>query len=254
MMPSHDALVETQFGPRAQAYVTSAVHAAGADLDALEAIVRRAAPHHALDLGAGGGHVAYRLARHAQRVTACDLSAEMLAAVAAQARERGLRNVETRVAAAEALPFDAAAFDFLGCRFSAHHWRDLDAGLRAARRVLAAGATAVFIDVAAPAAAALDTHLQAVEVLRDPSHARDYAETEWRRALTGAGFDVRATQTWRLRMDFSTWVARIGTPAHFCEAIRALQRGAARETRDHFEIEPDGSFTIDTLLVEAAAA
>ena len=53
---AHEKVVEAQFGPRAKAYVESAVHAHGADLDALEAIVRELRPSRALDLGAGGGH------------------------------------------------------------------------------------------------------------------------------------------------------------------------------------------------------
>ena len=35
---AHEKVVEAQFGPRAKAYVESAVHAQGADLDALEAL------------------------------------------------------------------------------------------------------------------------------------------------------------------------------------------------------------------------
>jgi ubiquinone/menaquinone biosynthesis C-methylase UbiE len=151
MTRSHDDLVQDQFGPRADAYVQSPVHAAGEDLDALEALAEHARPRHALDLGAGGGHVAYRLARHAGKVIAADLSTDMMAAVAETARGRGLANLETCVTPAEALPFANAAFDFLGCRFSAHHWRDFHAGLREARRVLEPGATAVFIDVVSPA-------------------------------------------------------------------------------------------------------
>src|SRR5690242_15547103 len=136
-MPPHDApmtdrahehILAAQFGPRAQAYVDSPVHASGPDLDAVAAIASALAPRHALDIGAGGGHLTYLMARYAAQVTATDLSADMLAAVAATARQRGLSNVETRLAPAEQLPFDDASFDFVGCRFSAHHWRDLDAG------------------------------------------------------------------------------------------------------------------------------
>ena len=86
---AHEKVVEAQFGPRAKAYVESAVHAQGADLDALEAIVREMRPPRALDLGTGGGHVSYLMARHAGAVTASDLSRDMLDAVAAAARERG---------------------------------------------------------------------------------------------------------------------------------------------------------------------
>ena len=58
----------------------------------------------------GGGHVAYLLARHARKVTATDLSPEMLAAVAETARSRGLHNIETAEASADRLPFADGAF------------------------------------------------------------------------------------------------------------------------------------------------
>jgi SAM-dependent methyltransferase len=249
MIRSHDAMVRDQFGPQAAAYVRSAVHAEGEDLDALEAIAARTVLRRALDLGSGGGHVAYRLAPHATLVTAADLSAEMMSAVATTARERGLTNIETCITPAQSLPFDDATFDFLACRFSAHHWRGFETGLREARRVLKPGSTAVFIDVVSPGTATLDTHLQAVELLRDPSHVRDYSAEEWGAALVRAGFRLRATQLRRLRMDYPAWVERMRTPEAHRAAIRSLQECASRETAGYFEIEADGSFTLDTLQV-----
>jgi len=254
MPQSHHALVETQFGPRADAYVTSPVHAAGEDLDLLDDIAARAAPRHALDLGTGGGHVAYRLARHAAKVTACDLSPQMLAAVAATAREKRLANITTQAAPAEHLPFPDVTFDFLACRFSAHHWRGFEPGLREARRVLAPGSTAIFIDTISPGPAAFDTHLQAVELLRDTSHVRNYTAPEWLAALSRAGFTIRTTRTFRLRMHFPTWLARMRTPDLNATAIRTLQHAASADVAAHFAIEPDGSFTLDTLLTESVAA
>src|SRR5260370_18598170 len=92
---AHERVVEAQFGPRAKAYVESAVHAQGADLDALEAIVRELQSPRALDLGTGGGHVSYLMARHAGTVTASDLSPAMLHAVAAPAPDPGLSTIRT---------------------------------------------------------------------------------------------------------------------------------------------------------------
>lgn len=253
MTRSQEAIVERQFGPRAAAYVQSSVHAAGEDLEMLEAIVRPIKPAHALDLGTGGGHVAYRLAPYAGAVTASDLSAEMITAVAETAREKGLGNINVETAPAEQLPFADAKFDFLACRFSAHHWRDMEAGLREARRVLSSGSTAVFIDVVSPAAPALDTYLQAVELLRDPSHVRDYSAFEWQAALVRANFALRTVHTFRLRMDFSSWVERMRTSAAHRAAIRSLQQAASTQVSSHFAIEPDGSFTLDTALFEVVA-
>jgi ubiquinone/menaquinone biosynthesis C-methylase UbiE len=253
MSQLHESIVESQFGPQAHAYVRSAVHSAGEDLDALEEIVRREAPTRALDLGSGGGHVAYRLALHAAEVVASDLSPDMMAAVAATAGRKGLTNLSTRVAPAEKLPFANAAFDFLACRFSAHHWHDFEAGLREARRVVAPRKTAVFIDVVSPGRALLDTHLQAIELLRDISHVRDYAAAEWLDALSRSGFQLRATRSWRLRMDFPDWIARMRTPMENARAIRAIQNAASQEVSEHFSIEPDGSFTLDVVMMETVA-
>lgn len=254
MTQQHDSLVQSQFGPAAADYVTSAVHAAGADLARIGELAAAARPARAIDLGCGGGHVAYALAPHAGEVTACDLSADMTAVVAAEAARRGFSNLRTLVSPAEALAAPDAAFDFLACRFSTHHWRDAAAGLGEARRVLRSGAPAIFADVIAPALAAADTHLQAVELLRDPSHGRDYREDEWRMMLAAAGFTVGAVTRDRLRMDFADWTARMRTTADRAAAIRTLQGLAGREVADHFGIEADGSFTIDTILIEAVAA
>ncbi|MBI1360032.1 MAG: methyltransferase domain-containing protein [Alphaproteobacteria bacterium] len=254
MPKSHERLVEDQFGPRAAAYVSSAVHANGEDLDALEAIIAAAKPASAIDLGAGGGHVAYRMSPHAGVVTAVDLSTEMISAIGATAASRELKNIETAAAPAERLPFGDGRFDFLGCRFSAHHWRDFDGGLREARRVLKAGSAAVFIDGCSPGAAMLDTHLQAVELLRDMSHVRDYTLAEWCAALNQTGFVVRAMRSWRLRMAFDQWIARMQTPEENVRAIRLLQSAASDSVKAHFSIEVDGSFMLDTMMIEAVAA
>lgn len=253
MTRTHERLIDAQFGPRAAAYVASPVHAQGADLDALEAIARMATGGRALDLGCGGGHVAYRLSPFFEDVAACDLSPDMLAAVAATARERGLRNIRTCEAAAERLPFAARSFDFVATRFSAHHWGDLDAGLAEAHRVSAPGARAVLIDAVSPGRALLDTHLQAVEVLRDPSHVRDYTIAEWTAAAERAGFAVEAVRRQRIRIDFASWIERMRTPEINAQAVRALQAAASEPIRAHFAIEPDGSFHLDVMLLEASA-
>lgn len=253
MTRTHEAVVTEQYGSQAMAYVQSAVHAQGDDLEALEQIVRDLRPAKALDLGSGGGHVAYVLARHARNVVASDLSAEMLAAVAATARAKDLGNIETAQAPAERLPFEDAAFDFLACRYSAHHWADVDAGLRQARRVLKKGAPAVFIDAYAPGTPLLDTHLQAVELLRDTSHVRDYSAAEWMTKLAAGNFAIRAIRTWQLRMDFPVWIARMRTPEVNWQAIRALQIAASADVRNHFAIEPDGSFMLDIMMAEVVA-
>lgn len=253
MIRSHHDLTDAQFGPQAAAYVASTVHAQGADLERLASLSAAHPGMRVLDVGTGGGHAAYALAPHAAEVVVCDLSAEMVSAVETEARQRGLPNIIGHVAAAERLPFDVADFDLIVSRFSAHHWPDLVAGLREARRVLKPGGVAVFVDIVSPPAAVLDTHLQAIELLRDPSHARDYRTAEWGVALEQAGFAIVEVQSWRLHMDFAAWAARMNTSPEATSAIRSIQAKASAATHIHFEIEPDGSFQLDAAWLRAVA-
>ena len=252
MSAAHEALVAAQFGPAARAYVESVDHATGADLARLAALVAARPGACVLDLGCGGGHVTYAVAPHAEKVIAYDLSPDMLAVVAAESAARGLSNVRTPHGTAEALPFPDASFDVVLTRMSAHHWHDIGAGLAGMRRVLRPGGLAAVVDVVAPENSALhDTFLQAVEILRDPSHVRDYSPGEWLALLRAAGFTPSAPVTSRLRLDFAAWIARIGTPDVQVRAIRALQRQMPPDVIERFAVEPDGSFTLDVAMFEA---
>ena len=248
---THDALVTEQFGPRANAYLTSAVHARGGDLEQFIALVGSRPEAYAMDLGFGGGHVSFALAPLVRKVVAYDLSEAMVAMVRAEATRRGFANLDARLGTAERLPCPDAAFDIVATRYSAHHWLDVQAGLREARRVLKPGGLAVFMDATTPGSPLLDTWLQALELLRDPSHVRNYALEEWRGMAEAAGLKPGAVSRFRLRLEFSSWIKRMNTPEIHAEAIRSLQQRAGAEVTRHFEIEPDGSFTIDTMLMTA---
>jgi ubiquinone/menaquinone biosynthesis C-methylase UbiE len=248
---THDALVTEQFGPQANAYLTSAVHAQGEDLAQFAAIVGMRPEAFAMDLGFGGGHVSFLLAPLVRKVVAYDLSEKMVAMVRAEATRRGFANLDARQGSAERLPCPDAAFDIVASRYSAHHWHDVQAGLRQARRVLKPGGTAVFMDVVTPGSPLLDTWLQTLELLRDPSHVRNYSIEEWREMLAAAGLRPGHVSRFRLHLEFSSWIKRMNTPEVLVAAIRALQQRAGAEVTRHFEIEPDGSFTIDTMLMTA---
>jgi SAM-dependent methyltransferase len=251
MNKTHEATVTTQFGPRAAAYVTSAVHASGEDLAQIAEIAKARQPAKVLDLGCGGGHVGFNAAPYAGHVTAFDLSADMLAEVQKEAAARGLANITTRQGRVENLPFTDATFDFVASRYSAHHWYNIAAGLKEARRVLKPGGIAIFADSVSPGNFVLDTHLQAIELLRDASHVRDYTVAEWESLLAAAGFKPGKPIVRRVRLEFASWIARMATPETNVRAIRALQAGMPHSVAEHFAVEEDGSFTFDSMTLEA---
>ena len=89
---SHEALVGRQFGTRAAAYLSSVVHAQGADLESLAALAEEESGAQVLDLGCGAGHVSFSVASRAKSVIACDLPSD----IARRRAGRGGRAVRTR--------------------------------------------------------------------------------------------------------------------------------------------------------------
>lgn len=240
-MSDPTAEVRGQYASVAAAYRTSKVHSTGADLDRMVELVRPTGDEVAIDLGTGAGHSAVRLAREVARVEAIDLVPEMLAQARLLAAERGVTNIGFHACDVRALPFADASFDAAVSRVSAHHWADVPAGIAEAARVLRHGARIVIVDTVAPDDPALDTFINAVELLRDPSHGRDMTIHQWIRTLEEAGFRVDVTETAPIDLDAADWFARSRTAQWREEAARRLLREAPGRAQEMFRIAPDGS-------------
>ncbi|WP_250533348.1 class I SAM-dependent methyltransferase [Caballeronia sp. AZ10_KS36] len=248
----HHEQVADAFGSTAAAYLTSQVHATGADLQNLAATFAATCGNATvLDMGCGAGHASFAVAPHVKQVVAYDIAPQMLATVEDAAKERGLTTIRTQQGAAETLPFDDASFDWAISRMSAHHWRDVRKALAEVHRVLKPGGRLKFIDIAGIDDPLFDTHIQAIEVLRDASHIRDYRADEWIAMLDAAGFDARVTERWRLPLEFDAWVTRMRTPAERVTAIRSMWKNAPEEVRQYFGVKEDFSFELDALMIEA---
>ena len=250
----HEQSIHKSFSSNAEKYLTSPVHSTGADLEFLARLVAGLHQPKVLDLGSGAGHVSFATAPFAREVVAFDLTQAMLEVTADAAKERRLANISTMQGSVEELPFPGAEFDFVVSRYSAHHWNDVPRALREVKRVLKPGGQVCFIDLAGAPSPLLDTHLQSVELARDPSHVRSYTNAEWLSFFRAASFDAREEQRWRLATEFSSWVSRIGTPVEGIAAIRSLWSGAPSEVRDYFKLQDDLSFEVDAVMILAQAA
>jgi ubiquinone/menaquinone biosynthesis C-methylase UbiE len=255
-MRTHMQSVQDQFDPRAEAYLTSAVHAAGPDLAAAGERVARELARTAqiLDVGTGAGHLSFALAPLVAKVVALDPAPGMLATVRQAAANRGLPQIETLAGSAAALPCAAASFDLVCTRYSAHHWFDVPAALTEMRRVVKPAGFILVIDLLGEDHPLVDTHLQSIELLRDSSHVRDRSSAEWHALLKQVGFDRIEQLTWPTRLQFTPWVERMRTPQALVTAMRLLQTGAPAEVQRALEIEADGSFTARTGLFWARPA
>jgi ubiquinone/menaquinone biosynthesis C-methylase UbiE len=241
--------VQKQFSPVAANYATSAVHVAGPDLTAMLAAAGARADQRVLDAGCGAGHTALAFAPHVAEVIALDLTEAMLAQGRKLARDRGIANITFQRGDVERLPFPDASFDLVTSRYSAHHYPHPQVALSEFARVLKPGGAFLLIDVVAPEPPAQDTFLNAIELLRDPSHVRDHTVEQWRRMFDASGLAAEALETWPLRLEFESWVARMQTPFLAITQIRALIDGATRDVRAALAIEEGYSFSVPTALL-----
>jgi len=92
-----------------------------------------------LDMAGGTGDVAFRMARRGAHVTVADINADMLEVGKERAATAGLTGLDWKVENAEALSFDAAAFDGYTIVFGIRNVTDIPAALKEAHRVLKRG-------------------------------------------------------------------------------------------------------------------
>lgn len=246
--------VQDQFGAAAGHYAVAAVHSTGPDLVTMQAAVALGGGERVLDVGCGAGHTALAFAPHVREVHALDLTPAMLAQVEQLAADRGLANVVTRQGDAEALPFPDASFDVVTCRLCAHHFARPQRAVDEMARVLTADGVLLLSDSVSPEAPAQDTFLNAIELLRDPSHVRNYSETQWCEMLARAGLRPEVLERWGFVLDFEDWVARQHTPPEEVAMLRRMLRSAHVESHRRFRVVGDApeSWTIPISLFRGA--
>ena len=241
--------VQQTFNQAAPNYTTSPIHAAGPDLAEMLKTAALTGNEVVLDAGTGTGHTALYFAPHVAQVIAVDLSAQMIVQGQQLAAQRGIGNVEFRHGDVERLPFADGSFDLITPRYSAHHWPNLPVALQEFRRLLRPGGQVLVGDIVSWDDYTLDTHFQAIELLRDASHVRDHTVRQWLELLAGAGFAADVAHTWEVYIDFASWVARVHTPAPAAAMIRTLFANAPQEVKSALQVQADGSFTMQAALL-----
>jgi ubiquinone/menaquinone biosynthesis C-methylase UbiE len=259
------SLVQQQFGAHAAAYATSSVHAKGASLGRLVELVKPERHWQVLDIATGAGHTAAAFAPHVTRAIASDLTEEMLQEAAKLAKSKGLANMETARADAEALPFEDARFDLVTCRIAAHHFPDVPTFIAEVWRTLKPGGTFALVDNIAPDAESTpgfsnaqlrDAALtyNAFEKIRDPSHGRCLGMAEWGEVLADTGFEVLTKERLPKDMEFLPWSERMGNDKPTTERLQSMLTEGAPALQAFLKPRlEDGKlwFTLDEAIVIA---
>jgi ubiquinone/menaquinone biosynthesis C-methylase UbiE len=247
--------VQAQFGPSAAAYVASAGHAAGEDLDRLLAWGRALGPARTLDVATGGGHTALAFAAVARQVVAYDVTEAMLRAARGLVRGRGAGNVAFVAGDVGALPFAEGAFDVVTCRIAAHHFADVPGALRQIARALRPGGSLLLQDIRGHDDAEASAFILEVERRRDPSHVRSYRAAEWRAFLRAAGLTVMDEAVVEKTRPWAEWTARTRMTPAALSALEDFVREAPERCRAAFDFrlgaEGVDSFVDRMLLLRA---
>ncbi len=202
---------------RASLYLESDAHREGDDLEQL--VLWAAGARTALDVATGGGHVARRLRQEGVAVVTCDPAPGMRPDV---------------VCRAEDLPFADASFDVVACRTAAHHFSDVGLAVDQMARVTLD--RTLIVDTLNMGDDAEDA-----ERLRDPSHVRNYTESEWRALVAAAGLEIDELRLLEHPVDFSSWLERTACAGETAERVRELW--GARVA--------DGLLTLDKIAIRA---
>lgn len=241
--------VRAQFGKTAAAYVSSATHASGEDLERLITVAAPRSGERALDLGCGVGHTLRRIAPLVAFAVGADATIEMMQA--GRASVVTAPNAAFAQADASALPFADATFDLATCRLAAHHFSDAASAFREVARVLRGGARFVLVDNYAPDDPALDAFINEIETLRDASHVRNHTLAGWRALLEGAGLRASVESdllTTKLTTD--AWLERSQTPADRAAEVRRRLRDAPTAAREVFRIT-ETTFVVPKVVILA---
>jgi len=246
------SLVQKKFGEAAADYAASAVHATGPSLARLTELISPEPTWRHLDVATGAGHTALAFAPKVAKVTASDITPEMLQQARKLAKERGLGNVVTAQAQAGDLPFPDTSYHLVTCRLAAHHFPNPKSFVREAARVLIPGGTFALVDNVSPDDADLAARYNAFEMLRDPSHGRCLGLEEWSDLIRDAGLTLVSSEVMDQDIPFVPWVQRMRcTEATVARLREMLESAPLRDFLRPRETEDGLTFSLREAIILA---
>jgi len=228
--------VKKQFGRSADDYVKSKIHSKGLDLNRLLQMANLTGNEEVLDVATGGGHTANAFAPFAKKVTAMDLTPEMLTAAKKFIKGNGHTNVMFVEGDAEKMPFQDETFDIVTCRIAPHHFPNIDKFINEVYRVLKSSGQFLLDDNVAPENDEFDHFYNKIEKMRDYSHYRAWKKTEWIRKVELLGFEIQKISRFEKRFEFESWCDRMQLTKKEKDDLTELILQAPEKVKHKFQI------------------
>jgi ubiquinone/menaquinone biosynthesis C-methylase UbiE len=247
--------VQQQFGKSADAYVNSAIHKDGNDLQKLLEMATVTGKEELLDVATGGGHTANAFANLVKKVTTIDLTPEMLRAAEKFIKGNGHQNVEFRIGDAENLPFSDRIFDIVTCRIAPHHFPDVNKFVQEVHRVLKPYGQFLLDDNVVPEEDDYDFFYNTIEKRRDYSHFRAWKKSEWLRMLEINGFEIYEMHRFEKTFQYESWCNRMNLPASEKDKLTEYIRKAPQKVKEKYKVsivkEQVTSFQGEAVILKA---
>ncbi|MEH7749489.1 methyltransferase domain-containing protein [Neobacillus drentensis] len=247
--------VKHQFGKSADSYVSSAIHKDGNDLQKLVQLATITGEEELLDIATGGGHTANAFAPLLKKVTALDLTPEMLKAAEKFIRANGHLNVDFKIGDAENLPFSDGVYDIVTCRIAPHHFPNANKFVEEVHRVLKPTGQFLLDDNVVPEEDDYDLFYNTVEKWRDYSHFRAWKKSEWLRMLEVNGFEVYEIHRFEKTFRYESWCNRMNLPEDEKDKLSDYIRNSSQKVQEKFRVSIENdqviSFQGEAVIMKA---
>ncbi len=174
-----------------------------------------------LDVACGPGTFTLPVAGRVRQALGLDFTGAMLERAQAEAAHAGRNNAHFLRGNVYALPFSSGVLDAVLCGYCFHHFQEPDRALAEMARTTRPGGRVGLVDLIVQRGGNAD-RLDAIERLRDPSHASTLSAIQLRTMFAAAGLRVVAEEDCESVRSFEEWM-RVAGFAEGSETFRAVE-------------------------------
>lgn len=203
-------LVRDRFTRTAEIFASSVLKTRAAEAETLAGMVSARGTDRAVDLACGTGALAMAFAPRVRWIYGLDLTPAMLAVAQRTARDANVRNVTFTIGNAQQIPFPDGSFDLALSSYALHHVPDAARVIGEMSRVLKPGGRVGVIDIFTredPSSAEMHDRIERV---RDPSHTRTLARSEFESLFAAKGLRITGTRVEEHPVTFDQWMHTAG--------------------------------------------
>ena len=219
-------IVRDRFTRTAEVFGEAVMQTRAVEAEILAEMVAAKKSDWAVDVACGTGALAAAFAPHVRWIFGLDLTPAMLALAQRTATDLKVRNVTFALGNAEEIPFPDESLDLALSSYALHHVPEPGRVIAEMSRVLKRGGRAGIIDIFAqedPRSAEMHDRIERV---RDPSHVRTLARSEFASLFAANGLRITGTHVEEQALMFDEWMhraAREPSDPEYIEARRLME-------------------------------